>query len=186
MLSKALKVTILLSAASVLPVLAEQRLPNGINQCLHKTTYAERQSCLQMNIDLLRLQQELKTLVTFGDAKKSSRVDYDIPQPIGVFSGPKSRKHAEFTYQGGVLTGHQGDVLAAGWKVKRIGHSSVTLTREGRDIVLGYNGGDSSGKTMIPVMDSPLVVAPGSITARTIAPVPGQLSPPLNAKGTHQ
>jgi len=159
MLSKTLKGALLLSASlSVLAVQAEQQLPDALNQCLHKATYAERQSCLQMNIDLLRLQQELKTLATYGDTKKSAQVDYDIPQPTGVFSGPKSRKYAEFSYQDGVLTGHTGDILAAGWKVKRIGNASVTLTREGRDVVLGYGGG-GTGQNNIPIMDNPIVGA---------------------------
>ena len=162
MLSNCIKACLFLGAGVTATAHAQDNnLPSGIDECLQKATYTERQSCLQMNIDLLRLQQELTTLATFGDTDKSSTsIDYDVPQPVAVLAGPKMRTHVEFSYQGGMVSGGQGDMLAAGWKIKRIGNASVTLTRKGRDIVLGYSSGSGDSNSMIPVMDSPLVAAP--------------------------
>ncbi len=137
----------------------DNSLPGGIDECLQKSTYTERQSCLQMNIDLLRLQQELTSLATYGDTDKTKAIDYDVPQPIALQSGPKMRARVDFAYQGGVVSGGIGDVLAAGWKIKRIGNASVTLSRKGRDIVLGYSSAGGGGG-LIPLMDTPLVAAP--------------------------
>ena len=153
--SKPVFLAMALMAAALLGAPESQAVDLGeANECLELKMQAEREACLRMYIDQVKLLNELRQEIGEDKpkAEEETEVTYDLPQPIGIYSGPKTPLYIEFAYRGGVITGQKGDLLVSGWRIKEVSKTSVVLSRRDKDVVLGYGGEESSGSAGTPIM----------------------------------
>ncbi len=132
------------------------------NECLTLQTQPEKEACLRMYIDQQKLLNELRNEINEGQPKpeEETEVHYDLPQPIGFYRGPRSPVYVEFAYKGGVISGQKGDLLVSGWRIKDVSKTSVVLARDGKQVVLGYGGDESTGSEGVPLVPPPAPMSP--------------------------
>jgi hypothetical protein len=111
---------------------------NNVADCLDKETFTERHDCLQQQRQLAEEQTKLLKLSGESNSKKTK-----WPTPIS-YVNYNHKSHVQFLYNDGRFNAQVGDTIPPGWTVIKISNASVKLERNGKKIVLGYAGSESS------------------------------------------